>query len=119
VDYRPAVLAACQIPIMALSMVGKFTDNEAFSMDAATIQLNAAAIAEFAQGSATESESIAALLDKLMVVGPYGAGAVLILGIGAQIAANHKVIPTNNEMGILDRDGLAAALARQAAAAGG
>jgi hypothetical protein len=68
--------------------------------------------------TARQDDRLASLLDRAMVVGPYGKLASLALMIGAQMAANHKMIEPSPGLGILDEQGLQEALDRSMAGRG-
>jgi hypothetical protein len=115
-DYRPAVASAVGLVAFGFSMVGKTTGSDALTLDAATLQLNAGGIAEVMQTAAAESQQISAVLDRLMTAGPWGDAVVLVLGIGTQMLANHKVIPPNPALGVLGPEDLLARLKASAEA---
>ena len=102
------------LPQLGLAMAGRITGDQAYTLDAATLQLHGPAIAEVLDEAARESETIAALLEKAMMVGPYGKAITVAFAVGAQIAANHRLIAANPDMGILDEAGLIEALNAQA-----
>jgi len=114
VDYRAAALGLLAIPQMGLALAGRLTGDQAYMLDAATLQIHGPAIAEVLDDAARESETIAGLLERAMMVGPYGKALTVAFAVGAQLAANHRLIAPNPEMGILDADGLAEALNVQA-----
>jgi len=112
VDYRGAVMGLAQLATFTLGMLGRF--NQAFALDAATISLHAPALAEAVDQTAQVDERLAAVLDRVMVVGPYGAIIGAGLAIGLQVAANHGAIAANPDVGILTPDQLVSALEERA-----
>jgi hypothetical protein len=77
-------------------LFGKATGKDAFKADAVTIASAADEIADAAIQVAHADPKFAAALDKVCSVGPYGAMITVAVGVGSQIARNHKpklVIP--------------------------
>lgn len=107
-DYRPGVMGLLQIPTVALAMLGRV--NPVYALDAATLQLHAAPIAQAVHDTATADDRVAAILDKVLAAGPYGALLGALIPVALQIAANHGAIPVEPSMGILSGDQLVAAL---------
>lgn len=111
VNYRPAAVALLQLPAAGLAIIGKFTKNPAFVLDSAAITVGAPALAEAAHETALQDEAFAAVLEKVLEVGPYGALIAAGLPIALQIMANHGLIAPSPEMGIHTPDQLMAELA--------
>jgi hypothetical protein len=115
-DYRPAIVALMQLPAFGLSMLARTTKNEDLASDGITIALHAPNIAEALNETAKQQPGVAAALDNILKVGPYGMLLAAVLPLGLQIAANHKVIPPNEQMGVLTKEQLAEAAQGQQAA---
>lgn len=114
-DYRAGVVGLLQIPAFVLGILGR--RNEAFGLDAATVTLHSGNIAEAVNETAQQDERIAAALDKMLEVGPYGALFAAMMPVALQIAANHGKIPANKDLGILSPGDIADAMADLAAKA--
>jgi hypothetical protein len=107
-NYRPGVAGLLQVPAFALGVLGRV--DKAFALDAAAITLYTPAIADAVHDLAITDERVAAVLERVLSVGPYGALFAAIMPLAMQIAANHGKIPTNESMGILSADKLLAAI---------
>lgn len=112
-DYRAGALALLQLPAVALTVASKFKPK--LALDAAAVTLHAPNLAEAAAMTAQADERFAAILDKALSIGPYGALLGAALGLGMQIAANHGAVPVVPEMGILSPEELIAAATGQPA----
>ena len=113
VDYRAGAMALLQLPAVALTVASKFKPT--LALDAAAVTLHAPNLAEAAALTAQADERFAAILDKALSIGPYGALLGAALGLGMQIAANHGAVPVVPEMGILSPEELIAAATGQPA----
>lgn len=91
VDYTDTITGVLQLFAIPLGLAGRAKIEYAY--DAAALTAFAPGIAEFGNEAAQNEPRIAALLDKVMMIGPYGKGLALALGLGAQLMVNHKVIP--------------------------
>lgn len=111
VDYRPGIAGLSQLVCLPL----------AFSqpLDAWAIAEHTPPIAEALNNLAHERPEVAAVLDKLLQVGPYGELIAAVMGLGIQLAANHKLLPDQvvEQLGAVPREMLVAELARRDAAA--
>lgn len=114
-DYRPGVVGLLQIPSFALGVLGR--RNEAFALDAATITLHSGNIAEAVNDTAQQDERVAAILDKILEVGPYGALLAALMPVALQMAANHGKIPPNESLGIMSPAQIGTAMSQLAAQA--
>jgi hypothetical protein len=85
-------------------LLGKATGKDAFKADAVTIASSADEIADAAIQVAHADLKFAAALDKVCSVGPYGAMITVAVGVGAQLARNHK--PSLAIPGTVDPAGL-------------
>lgn len=112
VDYRPGIIGLLQIPQFGLVMAGKYV-SPAYALDAVTLQLHGPSIADALHQTAIEQPAVAAILDRVLAVGPYGALLGALIPVAAQIAANHGMIQPNPEMGVLSPQGLIDALNAQ------
>lgn len=91
VDYTEAINGIGQLIALPLGLAGRA--NRKLAYDAATVVAFLPDVAAFGNELAQNEPRVAALLDKIVTVGPYGKGVALALGIGAQIAVNHGWIP--------------------------
>jgi hypothetical protein len=80
-----------QIPAFALGAAGQL--NESLALDGAALSMHAPGIAEALNDLANDNPAVAAALDRILSVGPYGAIIGACLPLAFQIAANHKKIP--------------------------
>jgi hypothetical protein len=71
-------------------LAGKATGKDAFKADAVAIASVADDTAAACVQIAKTDPKFAAALDKVCSVGPYGALITIAVGLGAQIARNHK-----------------------------
>ncbi len=97
-DYTEAIKGLGQLVAIPLSLAGRA--NVKLAYDAATVVAFLPDVAEFGNELAQSEPKVAALLDKVMTIGPYGKGVALALGIGAQIAVNHGWIPLDAGKGM-------------------
>ena len=107
-DYRAGVAGLLQIPSFLLAALGR--KNPAFSLDAATITLHTPNMAEAIHQTALQDDRVAAVLDKVLQVGPYGALLGALMPVALQIATNHGKMPPSPELGTLSSDQLLGAL---------
>lgn len=84
-DYRPGILGMFQLVALPLSFTAP--------VDAASVSLHAPAIAEAINELAKERPEVAAALDRVLQVGPYGALIAAVLPLGVQLAHNHGLLP--------------------------
>lgn len=106
-DYRAGIRGILQMVAAPLAVAGMRKPE--LALDAATITLHADSVAEGMAEAALEIPQLQAILDRVMTVGPWGAAVAPILALGAQLAANHGVIPAG-VMGTLTKDELLAAM---------
>lgn len=71
-------------------MAGKATGSDAWRADAITIASNADEIADACVQTAKANAAFAATLDKVCAAGPWGALIGVAVGVGSQIARNHR-----------------------------
>jgi hypothetical protein len=106
VDYRPGILGIVQVASFPLAIAGR--SNPVLALDAAAVTLHAPALAEAINALAMDHPEVAAVLDRIMSVGPYGALIGALVPIVVQIASNHEMIPgpVAESLGALSRDEL-------------
>ncbi|MER6059482.1 hypothetical protein [Streptomyces albidoflavus] len=119
-DYRSGVLGLFQVITMPLVVAG--AKNDALLADAAAVSMHGPVIADALAGLAAERPEVAAVLDRVMSAGPYGALIAAVVPLAVQIAANHKAVPgaVGSALGAQDPAdlvGMMRAQAPQAAAA--
>lgn len=86
-DYRPGLLGIAQMVSLPLSF------SEKTVPDAWAIDQTAPGIAEALNDLAAERPEVAAMLDRILAAGPYGALIAALLPLVIQIATNHGLIP--------------------------
>lgn len=94
-DYTEGIAGLLQLPTAALFMAGTAgkEPNLALIADANAIAVATPKIAVAVSDLANERPEIAAVLDKILKVGPYGALLTAVVPMVAQILTNHKIIP--------------------------
>lgn len=102
-DYRPAILGLLQLPAGALGMAALAAPNGPdgkpgetairLHADAATITVYGPVIAEALHQTAIDRPEVAALLERILTVGPYGAILAAVLPLVLQILCNHSLFP--------------------------
>lgn len=90
-DYRPGITGILQLVAAPLMVAG--VKSPACALDAATITLYADPLADACQQTAEQQPQFAAVLDRVLQVGPYGALLGAVLPMAVQIAANHGLLP--------------------------
>lgn len=106
VDYRPAIIGLAQIPQMVLGLGARFLKRPQLALDGLTIGVHAPALASALNETAQTETRLQALLDRLMVVGPYGLVIAAAAPLVAQILVNHGVAEPNPELGTLGPEDL-------------
>jgi hypothetical protein len=91
-DYRPGILGLIQLPAGVLAIAG--LNKPELAADAATLTVYAPGIAEAVNDLANERPEIAAVLDRVLAVGPYGALIAAVAPMALQILCNHDVVPS-------------------------
>ena len=104
-DYRPALTGLMQIPQFLLGMAARWKPELGY--DAVAVAMHSPPLVEALNETAKTDERLAKVLDRLTAVGPYGLVLAAAMPMAMQIAANHKIIPTNRDMGILTQEELA------------
>jgi hypothetical protein len=90
-DYRTPILGLFQLPAGVLALAG--TTRPELAADAAAITIYAPGIAEALEKLAYERPEVAAVLDRVLQVGPYGVLIAATAPLLLQLLANHKVVP--------------------------
>jgi hypothetical protein len=90
-DYAGAVMGLLQLPAAGLALAG--AKNPQFLADALTLELHGPPVAQALAEVAQEQPAVAAVLDRLMHVGPYGALIAAVSPLIFQVAANHGLFP--------------------------
>lgn len=107
-DYRPSVAGLLQLPAFGLGMAARF--NPVFALDAAALALHTPNIADAVHDLAVNDGRVAAILERITQVGPYGALLTALMPLALQLMANHGLAKPNDAMGILSPEQLVAAL---------
>ncbi len=92
VDYSPGILGIAQALSLPLTM------SRSTLPDAWAIQNAAPGIASALNQLAQDRPEVAAMLDRILAAGPYGALIAAVIPMLVQIAANHRLIPQNLAM---------------------
>jgi hypothetical protein len=90
-DYKTPILGLMQIPAGALAIAGM--QRPVFLADSAAITIHGPNIAEALDQLANERPEVAAVLDRVLQVGPYGVLIAAVAPLALQILANHNVLP--------------------------
>jgi hypothetical protein len=106
-NYRDGVAGLLQIPAFILASAGRL--NPALEYDGIAVATHTPAIAEAIHSVAVEEPRVAAVLDKILSVGPYGALLGALVPLVAQIAVNHKKLPAGT-LGTSEPEALKGAL---------
>lgn len=106
-DYRDGVAGLLQIPAFILASAGRL--NPVLEYDGIAVAVATPSIAEAVNALAQEEPRVAAVLDKILQVGPYGALLGALVPLVAQIAVNHKRIPAGT-LGTQEPEALKASL---------
>lgn len=99
-DYTQGIMGILQLPAAALGILGSQTNKEGqltrpeFLADAAVITKYAPDIATAVSDLANDQPQVAAVLDRVLKAGPYGALIGAVLPMAAQLLSNHNVIPS-------------------------
>ncbi len=106
-DYREGVAGLLQIPAFILASAGRL--NPVLEYDGIAVAVATPNIAEAVNALAQEEPRVAAVLDKILQVGPYGALLGALVPLVAQIAVNHKRLPAGT-LGTQEPEALKASL---------
>jgi hypothetical protein len=91
-DYREGILGLLQLPAAALAFAGMNGKPELLA-DSTTIAMHAPNIANAVNDLALARPEIAAVLDRVMQVGPYSVLIAAMLPMVLQILTNHGIVP--------------------------
>jgi hypothetical protein len=102
VDYRPGLNGWLQILSLPLALAGRV--RPVLALDAAAVSIHGPGVTDALNTVAQDQPEVAAVLDKIMAVGPYGVLIGAIIPLVAQIGANHGKIPSSvaTGMGAID-----------------
>lgn len=109
-DYATPLNGVLQIIAAPLTMIG--TRRPVFLADSVTITTYGPGVSEALSDLANERPEVAAVLERVLSVGPYGALLASVFPLVLQLAANHKVVPAGI-FGTLEPDHLVAAAQAQ------
>lgn len=84
------------------------SQNDAYLADAAAITLHSPALSGALVAVAEQDPKVARVLDRICAVGPYGALVTAVVGLGAQLAANHGRL-ADGALGTVPKEQLLAA----------
>lgn len=115
-DYRPGVTALLSEATGAVLTIGVLKDDPALISDAAALDNAAPAVAETLNAAADSWPLVAAVLDKVLTVGPHASGMLALVGLVGQIGVNHGWLPAGLVPGTMPRDQLAASYVQRRAA---
>lgn len=90
-DYQEQILGLFQLPAGALAVAGM--QNPVYAADARAVTIYAPGIAEALDQLAKERPEVAAVLDRVLAVGPYGIVIAAVTPLILQILTNHGRIP--------------------------
>lgn len=107
--HRENVLGLVQI--IGLPLAAASTRDDRFAADLIALNATAPAIADAVDGIAQSNRRMAAALDKLADVGPYGLLIGALAPLILQVAANHGALPVGM-MGTVSHEDLIAAAER-------
>lgn len=102
--HKQAALGILQLAAAPLAMAGRWVP--VLQLDALALTLHAEPLADALAAVAEEDSRWAAVMEKAGNIGPKGALILAGLPVVLQLAANHRLMPPNPDMGILDRDQL-------------
>jgi hypothetical protein len=90
-DYETPILGIFQVPAGVLAFAGM--QKPVFAADAAAISIHSPGIAKALHDLGNERPEIAAILDRVLQVGPYGVLIAAVAPLVLQLLANHEAIP--------------------------
>jgi hypothetical protein len=109
-DYREAVSGIFQLATAPLLIAGQALKKPALIADAAILVQSTPGIANAVNNLAHSDPKVAAILDRLLTVGPYGETIAELIKPTAQIIANHRpqMLPALQPFGAIPPDELIA-----------
>lgn len=90
-DYRAGINGLFQLVAAPLAMAG--IKNDSAAADAAALTVYGPGIADALHDLAVERPEVAALLERILSAGPYGALIAAVLPLVVQLLTNHGVLP--------------------------
>lgn len=105
-DYRPAVAGLLGLVAFPLQVGARFSPT--LGLDGIALHLHTPYIAEAVHQVALEETRVAAVLDRLMQVGPYGALFTAVTPLIMQILCNHGILRPSEAIGTYDAEQLLA-----------
>jgi hypothetical protein len=91
VDYKTPILGLFQIPAGALAIAGM--QRPVLLADSAAVTIHAEPIATALDQLAHERPEVAAVLDRILQVGPYGVLIAAVAPLALQLLSNHSILP--------------------------
>jgi hypothetical protein len=117
-DYRAALGMLIHLPVGIMSVAARGIRDErrrtAVQLDAMTLTVHGPALAEALARTAEQNARLAAALDKIVKVGPYGEVIAAVAPIALQIAANHHVVEAGSVPGTMTAEQLVNAVSAAA-----
>lgn len=92
-DYRPGMMGIAQMIAAPLVMIGAQRKSEALQADGLTVITHSPPVVEAINDLAHDDPRVAAILDKVMAVGPYGALVGAVIPMVTQLLRNHAFGP--------------------------
>lgn len=116
-DYRPGINGILQVVAAPLMVAG--LKSPALAADAAAIVHHAEDLSNALQETAEQVPGFAAVLERVLQVGPYGALLAAVMPLGMQLAVNHGLLSTEigRALGAADPGDLIASLQPEPAGA--
>lgn len=99
-DYRSGINGVFQLIATPLTIIGAQKNNVPLIADGAALSLHGEGIASAVNDLAHEDARVAAVLDRILSVGPYGALIGSVLPLVAQILRNHEIGPVEMTQGM-------------------
>jgi hypothetical protein len=96
-DYRPAIIGLGQLVAAAMFQGSRWVPG--LELDGLAVTMHMPAIAEAMQQTAVLDDRMAAILDKITSVGPYGLIIAAVTPLALQIAVNHNIMPPSESAG--------------------
>lgn len=115
-DYRPGINGILQVLAAPLMVAG--LKSPPLAADAAALVHHAEPLADALQETAEQVPAFAAVLERVLQVGPYGALLAAVMPLGMQVAVNHGLLSAEvgNALGAQDPNDLLASLRPEPAA---
>lgn len=92
-DYASTIQDLMVFPIVGLSAAAQFTGNPALMLDSMAMAMHSPTIAAAGAQFAQDNAWLASFLDRVQKISPAATLISAFLGLGAQVAVNHKMIP--------------------------